>query len=330
MILMPPVERQAQQLAAAGRYLAGGGLGLFVLPPELNLVVAHAKGAHLWDVAGREYIDYHLGSGPALLGHAHPAVTAAVAAQLGKGTTFYFLNEPEIALAQRLVEAIPCADVVHYVGSGTEATFYALRIARASHGPQQGPQVRRRVARHARLRIVGHGPDDAVRTIRARSPTRSVFRRRPAKRCWSRRSTKRSRRSRMIERHAHELAAVIVEPLQRVLLPEPGILAALRDVTRRHGIVLIFDEIVTGFRIALGRRAAEVRRRSRSRLLRQGGQRRLSAGGDCRQRRRDGGARRARAPRATRRVGHQHAERQSGVRAARLRRARRAVATGNL
>ena len=72
-----------------------------------------------------------MSSGPALLGHAHPAVVAAVAAQLPKGTTFYFLNEPEIELARRLVEAIPCADSVHYVGSGTEATFYALRMARA-------------------------------------------------------------------------------------------------------------------------------------------------------------------------------------------------------
>ena len=131
---MTPSQHQAQLLAAAGRHLAGGGLGLFVLPPELNLVVARGEGSRVWDVAGREYIDYHLSSGPALLGHAHPAVTEAVAAQLPKGTTYYFLNEPEILLAQRMVEAIPCADVVHYTGSGTEATFYALRIARAYTG----------------------------------------------------------------------------------------------------------------------------------------------------------------------------------------------------
>src|SRR5512139_4098930 len=127
-------DRQQRLLDDAGRYLAGGGLGLFVMPPEHNLVIALGDGSRVWDVAGREYLDYHLSSGPALLGHAHPAITAAVAAQLPKGTTYYFLNEPEIVLAERLVAAIPCADVVHYTGSGTEATFYALRIARAFTG----------------------------------------------------------------------------------------------------------------------------------------------------------------------------------------------------
>ena len=72
---MTPSARQSALLASAGRYLAGGGTGLFVLPPELNLVVARGEGCRVCDVAGREYIDYHLSSGPALLGHAHPAIT---------------------------------------------------------------------------------------------------------------------------------------------------------------------------------------------------------------------------------------------------------------
>src|SRR5215510_2028722 len=118
---MTTLERQTALLAEAGRYLAGGGLGLFQLPPDLNLVVERGQGSRVWSVAGKEYIDYHLSSGPALLGHAHPAV----AAQLGKGTAFYFLTAPEVALAKRLVEAVPCGDAVHYTGSGTEATFYS-------------------------------------------------------------------------------------------------------------------------------------------------------------------------------------------------------------
>ena len=243
--------RQTELLALAGRTLAGGGTGLFVLPPELNMVVARGQGSHVWDVAGREYIDYHLSSGPALLGHAHPAITEAVAAQLPKGTTFFFLNEPEIRLAQRLVDAIPCGEVVHYTGSGTEATFYALRVARAYtrrnkvlkfegawHGMhdyglwgtvpgQPSPYP------HAAPDSVGVPAQtgDTVLVTPFNEPQRAVE---------------------LIERHAAELAAVMVEPLQRVLLPEPGFLQAVREVTRKHGIVLIFDEIVTGFRIAWG------------------------------------------------------------------------------
>src|SRR5579872_3524739 len=97
------LDREADLLDRAGRYLAGGGLGLFVLPPEVNLVIAEGHGSHITDVSGRDFIDYHLGSGPALLGHAHPEVVAAVAAQLPKGSTYYFLNEPVIQLAERLV-----------------------------------------------------------------------------------------------------------------------------------------------------------------------------------------------------------------------------------
>jgi glutamate-1-semialdehyde 2,1-aminomutase len=246
-----PADRQANLLAEAGRTLAGGGLGLFVLPPELNLVVERGKGSHIWDVAGREYVDYHLGSGPALLGHGHPAVSAAVTARLEKGTTYFFLNEPEIELAQRLVDAIPCAEVVHYAGSGTEATFYALRIARAFTGRDKilkfegawhgmhdyglwgtVPSVPSDYP-HARPDSIGVPlqTGDSVLVTPFNETERAVA---------------------LIEAHANELAAVIVEPLQRVLLPEPGFLQALREVTQKHGIVLVFDEIVTGFRIAWG------------------------------------------------------------------------------
>ena len=243
--------RQAALLADAGKYLAGGGLGLFQLPPDLNLVIERGQGSRVWSVAGKEYIDYHLSSGPALLGHAHPAVVEAVAAQLGKGSAFYFLTAPEIALAKRLVEAIPCGEVVHYTGSGTEATFYSLRIARAFtkrnkvlkfegswHGmhdyslwgtvpssPSDYP--------HAKPDSVGI-PAQAGETVLV-TPFNDA-----------------ARAVEMIERNAADLAAVIVEPLQRVLLPEPGFLQALREVTKKHGIVLVFDEIVTGFRIAWG------------------------------------------------------------------------------
>jgi glutamate-1-semialdehyde 2,1-aminomutase len=246
-----PALRQQALLEDAARYLAGGGTGLFVLPPELNLVVARGEGAHVWDVAGREYLDYHLSSGPALLGHAHPAVTEAVAAQLARGTTFYFLNEPEIALAKRLVEAIPCAETVHYTGSGTEATYYALRIARAFTGRTK--ILKFEGAWHgmhdyglwgtvpAQPSAYPRALPDSIGVPKETGETVLVA---PFNDIGAAVAT--------IERHAHELAAVIVEPLQRVLRPAPGFLEAVREATKRLGIVLVFDEIVTGFRIAWG------------------------------------------------------------------------------
>ncbi len=242
---------QKQLLEDAGKYLAGGGLGLFQLPADLNFVVERGEGSRIWDVAGREYIDYHLGSGPALLGHAHPAITAAVLSRLSKGTTFYFLNEPEIRLAKMLVDAVPCGEAAHYTGSGTEATFYALRMARAYTG------------RDKILKFEGswHGMHDyslwgTVPSVPSNYPnSRADSVGVPAQAgelVLVSPFNETARAVEMIEKNAKQLAAVIVEPLQRVLLPEPGFLQALRDVTRKHGIVLIFDEIVTGFRIAWG------------------------------------------------------------------------------
>ena len=242
---------QDDLLRRAGRYLAGGGFGLFVLPPDVNLVIAKGAGSHVTDAAGRDFIDYHLGSGPALLGHAHPEIVDAVQRQVTKGSTYYFLNEPAIRLAERMVEAIPCADQIHYTGSGTEATFFALRLARAATGRQKilkfeggwhgmndyglWGTVPERPSPYPDAEPDSPGIPAALRGQILVAPFNDA-----------------ARAVEIIERHAGELAAVIVEPLQRVLVPVPGFLEALREVTRRHGIVLVFDEVVTGFRIAWG------------------------------------------------------------------------------
>lgn len=248
---MTKTQRQTELLEQAGKYLAGGGTGLFVLPPELNLVVARGEGSRVWDVAGNEYLDYHLSSGPALLGHAHPAITKAVQAQLPKGTTYFFLNEPEIALGKRLVEAIPCGEVVHYTGSGTGATFYALRIARAY--TKRNKVLKFEGAWHGMhdYGLWGTVPSQASDYPRA-TPDSVGVPKETGETVLVTPFNETARAVEMIERHAKELAAVMVEPLQRVLLPEPGFLEAIREVTKKHGIVLVFDEIVTGFRIAWG------------------------------------------------------------------------------
>lgn len=245
------VTRQADLLARANRVLTGGGVGIFVLPPEVNLVIAEGHGSHVTDVDGRDFIDYHLGSGPALLGHAHPEVVEAVQRQLPKGSTYYFLNEPQILLAERLVDAIPCGDEVKYTASGTEATFFALRIARAATG------------RSKVLKFEGgwHGMHDYA--LWGTTPSR------PSPYPNANPDTlgipealrgqvlvapfnDGERAEAIIEANGADLAAVIVEPLERVLTPQPGFLETVREACNRHGIVLVFDEVVTGFRIAWG------------------------------------------------------------------------------
>jgi glutamate-1-semialdehyde 2,1-aminomutase len=247
-------SEQAELLAKADRYLAGGGLGLFTLPPEVNLVIRSGKGSHITSVAGQEYIDYHLGSGPALLGHGHPAVTAAVEAQLPKGTTYYFLNEHVLRLAERIVNAVPCArdgGQVQFTGSGTEATFFAMRVSRAFTGRSKVMKLEggwHGMHDYALWGTVPSTPSDYPRA----KPDSTGIPPEVGEQVLVAPFNDTERTVGLIEKHAHELATVIVEPLQRVLTPEPGFLEAVREVTKRHNIVLIFDEIVTGFRIAWG------------------------------------------------------------------------------
>ena len=122
---------QADLLKRAAHVLPGGVLGNHRSGAGLEFVVKEGRGAYLWDTNGRRYLDYLLGSGPMLLGHAHPAVVEAVRRQVERGTSYMLLNEPAIELAEELVRAVPCAEQVRYTSSGTEATFFALRAARA-------------------------------------------------------------------------------------------------------------------------------------------------------------------------------------------------------
>src|SRR4029078_13352788 len=122
---------QAELLRRAEQVLPGGILGSHRSGPGLEFVVKEGRGAYLWDMNGRRYLDYLLGSGPMLLGHAHPAVVEAVERQMARGTSYFVVNEPAIRLAEEIVAAVPCAEQVRYTSSGSEATFFALRVARA-------------------------------------------------------------------------------------------------------------------------------------------------------------------------------------------------------
>src|SRR6267142_1814685 len=235
----------------AARVFPGGVLGSHRSGPGLEFVVREGRGPYLWDTTGRRYIDYLLGSGPMLLGHAHPAVVGAVQRQLSRGTTYMLLNEPVIELAEELVRAVKCCEQVRLTSSGSEATFFALRVARAYRG------------RDKILKFEGgwHGTHDyGAMSVSTRSP--KAF---PAPTPDSSgvphavESTvlvapynDLATTEAIIAAHHDELAAVICEPYQRVVVPAPGFLQGLRAVTKRYGVPLIFDEIVTGFRLAYG------------------------------------------------------------------------------
>jgi glutamate-1-semialdehyde 2,1-aminomutase len=233
--------------AKAGRYLAGGTLGNLAE----DVILARGRGSRVWDVSGHEYVDYLLGSGPMLVGHAHPEVMAAVREQLERGSTFFANNEHAILLAEEISKAMPCAEKVRFCSSGTEATLYAMRVARA---------VRRR---DRILKFEGgyHGMHDyAVMSMSPPAPgdfptpvadsagipgaIASTMLVAPFNDLET--------TAAIVDAHRDELAGVIVEPFQRVLPPRPGFLAGLRELTARHGIPLIFDEVVTSFRFAYG------------------------------------------------------------------------------
>ncbi len=238
-------------VARAARVLPGGVLGNHRIPKGLEFVVREGRGAHLWDTTGRRYLDYLLGSGPMVLGHAHPAVVAAVERQLAKGTTYLLVNEPIVELAEAICRAVPCAEQVRFTSSGTEATFFALRAARAHRG------------RDKILKFEGgfHGTHDySLMSVSPRSP--KAFPAAMPDSAGIPRALEEevliapyndlATTEALIATHHNELAAVIAEPYQRVIVPAPGFLQGLREVTRRYGVLLVFDEIVTGFRLAYG------------------------------------------------------------------------------
>jgi glutamate-1-semialdehyde 2,1-aminomutase len=124
-------DREKQALEKAAAYLPGGSNGNTV---TMDMVIRGGRGPRIWDLSGNEYIDYALGSGPMLIGHANPEVVAAVSEQLSQGTTYFGLNEHAILLAEEIVKAVPCAEKVRFASSGTEATFFAMRAVRAYRG----------------------------------------------------------------------------------------------------------------------------------------------------------------------------------------------------
>jgi glutamate-1-semialdehyde 2,1-aminomutase len=241
---LDPVEDLIEE---ARRVLPGGSFGN--MPAEV--VIRAGKAGRIWDEHGKEYVDFLLGSGPMFIGHGHPEVTAAVESQLPHGSTYFGNNRHGIALASAIVDAVPCAEQVRFVCTGTEADLYAMRAVRAFRkrdkilkfeGGYHG------MSDYALMSMAPKNPGNFPRAIPDSAGIPKSVRDEMLIAAFNDIEMVES----LIKEHKDELAGVIVEPFQRLLPPQPGFLQALRRITKEHDIPLIFDEVVTGFRFAYG------------------------------------------------------------------------------
>ena len=227
-----------------------GSNGEYGIPAELVPVIDRGEGWRVWDTEGREFLDMTMAWGAALVGHAHPKVLEAATRQAAFGANFAAVNRRAVELAERIAAISPCVERIRFVVSGTEATMLCLRVAQAATGK---PKV---------LKFEGayHGqhPVGVTSMINGRPSALPASDPSGAGASWVERDVlvapynDLETTQRILSEHAQDLSAVIVEPLHRCIAPKPGFLQGLREVTKRLGIVLVFDEVVTGFRLALG------------------------------------------------------------------------------
>jgi glutamate-1-semialdehyde 2,1-aminomutase len=216
-----------------------------------EMVMARAKNGRIWDLSGNEYVDFLLGSGPMFIGHDHPEVTAAVQAQIPKGTTFFANNEHGIALAEVICEAMACADKVRFVSTGSEAMLYAMRTARAHRKRDKILKFEGGFHGMSDYALMSMAPKRLSNYPQALPDSPGIPKRISEDVIIAPYNDAETARALIAEYH-DQLGAVVAEPFQRMLPPKPGFLETLREVTSEYDIPLIFDEIVTGFRFASG------------------------------------------------------------------------------
>ena len=243
----------------AQQYLAGGVNSNFRMGTQPSpLFFDRGEAAHLYDVDGNRYVDYVLGMGPNILGHAPAVVVSAIEASLEQGVLYAGQHRAEIDLARRFCELVPCADLVRFGSSGSEMDQAALRVARAHTG------------RSLVVTFEGHyhgwfdtvlvstlpplekaGPDDAPTPVLMSAGQSAAAAQDVAVLPWNDLAVV----ERFLAKRGKETAALIMEPIlcnTSVIRPKPGYLEGVRRLCDQHGVVLIFDEVITGFRVAPG------------------------------------------------------------------------------
>ncbi|HEY1339359.1 MAG TPA: glutamate-1-semialdehyde 2,1-aminomutase, partial [Bryobacteraceae bacterium] len=240
--------RRAQELIPGGvnspvrAFRSVGGEPLFI---------ASGQGSHIWDVDGNEYIDFVGSWGPLLLGHRHPDILAALERAFAIGTSFGAPTEQEVALAEAICDAAPSIEMVRLVNSGTEATMSALRVARGFTGRDLAVKFEGCYHGHVDSLLVKAGSGVATLGIADTQGVPKAF----ADTTIVLPFNSVDAVEQAFRAHGPRIAAVIVEPVvgnMGCVPPLPGYLEALRDITARHGALLIFDEVMTKFRVAFG------------------------------------------------------------------------------
>ncbi len=215
------------------------------------LFIERGRGPRIWDADGNSYIDYVLSWGPLILGHAHPAVTTAVLNQVRKGTSFGAPTEPELRLAEEISRSVPSVEAVRFVNSGTEATMSALRLARAFTSRTKVVKFEGCYHGHADPFLTMAGSGLATLDLASSSGvTGGVISDSITLPLNDLGSVEE-----VLTKDGADVAAIIVEPVagnMGVVPPENGFLPGLRRLTKENGSLLIFDEVISGFRVARG------------------------------------------------------------------------------
>src|SRR5437870_2292405 len=257
-----PALKRARQLAMyerASRTLPGGTDSNFRAWGEDTIYVDRGKGGHVWDIDGNEYIDLRMGYGPVILGHGDARVDDYVNERMRRGVSFSLTSEDEVRAMELLCELTGWVDMARMTVSGTEATMHAMRVARAFTGRTKIVKFEGQYHGVHDYALISVTPDNMADLGDEDNPVGLAWGRgipeAVARTIIPARYNNIDALRRLFEREGHDIAAVIVEPVlgnAQGIMPQPGFHAAMRALTEEFGILLIFDEVKTGFRFARG------------------------------------------------------------------------------